>query len=174
MNEEIEPTSSETPLPFFVYGTLLPAQPNAYLWQGKVSQVSPAILPHGWLYDMGAFPLLRLGKPGEGQLAGQQAGRQIEGALLVAKNEEYAELLAQIDALEGYFPDDIANSEYRRLQTEVILTDGSPIQAWVYEGNASRIAGMPPLQISSWAAYADQKYDAMQQWWDNFHGLFPE
>ena len=45
-------------LPFFVYGTLLPGQPNAHLWGDGIVAQQNATLANGRLYDLGAFPML--------------------------------------------------------------------------------------------------------------------
>ena len=45
-------------------------------------------------------------------------------------------VLAALDDIEGYRPDDPDKSLYSREQTEVQLPDGSVAQAWVYFYNA--------------------------------------
>lgn len=45
-------------------------------------------------------------------------------------------VLAALDAIEGYRPDDPDHSLYSREQTPVVLPDGSTAPAWVYFYNA--------------------------------------
>jgi gamma-glutamylcyclotransferase (GGCT)/AIG2-like uncharacterized protein YtfP len=45
-------------------------------------------------------------------------------------------VLAALDEIEGYRPDDHDRSLYRREQTDVILPDGSIARAWAYFYNA--------------------------------------
>ena len=45
-------------LPFFVYGTLLPGQPNDDLWGDGIAQVETAVLDDSHIYDMGYYPML--------------------------------------------------------------------------------------------------------------------
>ena len=147
-------------LPFFIYGTLMPAQPNAYLWQGKVAKVVPATLVGGWLYDMGYFPLLRLAPKDEGQ--------QIEGVLLYPNAGNHQQLLTSFDQLEGYNPKNRSASAYRRVIVPVYVANNLPIKAWVYEGDARLIAGMEPISEGSWTTYIAQKSVDMRQWWEDW------
>lgn len=45
-------------------------------------------------------------------------------------------VLAALDDLEGYRPDDPDRSLYTRAEADVLLLDGSPSRAWVYFYNA--------------------------------------
>ncbi len=45
-------------LPFFVYGTLLPGQPNYDLWSDSIREKKPAIFRNGRLIDLGFYPIL--------------------------------------------------------------------------------------------------------------------
>lgn len=51
-------------LPFFVYGTLIPGQPNDHLWQGAIGSLEAAVFDNGRLYDMGFYPMLVEGRAG--------------------------------------------------------------------------------------------------------------
>ncbi len=46
------------PLPFFVYGTLLPGQPNDELWADSIIKIEAAFLDNSHIYDMGYYPML--------------------------------------------------------------------------------------------------------------------
>ncbi len=80
-------------LPLFVYGTLLPDQPNAYLWGDGITKVETAVFRYGRLYDFIHYPMLLETKSGE-----------VKGALVTVKPSVYERTLALLDDLEGYNP----------------------------------------------------------------------
>jgi gamma-glutamylcyclotransferase (GGCT)/AIG2-like uncharacterized protein YtfP len=150
-------------LPFFVYGTLLPNQPNAYLWQGKIRSIEPATLTGGFLYDMGYFPMFIL----------EDGGEPVIGAVLTPDVNEYAGILTGFDQLEGYNPYLPNDSQYRRVAHTAHLADGSEKAVWVYVGNERYIAGMSPLPHNNWLTHAASKNSEIERWWANFESLFP-
>ncbi|MFI2199893.1 gamma-glutamylcyclotransferase family protein [Streptomyces sp. NPDC020192] len=117
-----------TPLPFFVYGTLRPGEPNHDLYlRGRTIAEEPARLPNAALYDGPGYPY-----------AVERPGGEIRGELVTARPESYDDLLAALDRLEEYTPGDPRNL-YERLARHVIRADGSSVPAWVYLA-APRIA----------------------------------
>ncbi|GHG91939.1 gamma-glutamylcyclotransferase family protein [Streptomyces lanatus] len=112
-------------LPFFVYGTLRPGEPNhdAFL-RGRTLAEEPARWEGALLYDGPGYPY-----------AVEEAGagdRMVYGDLVTARTEEYAALLADLDRLEEYAPADPRNL-YERLARKVLRdADGTAVQAWVY------------------------------------------
>ncbi len=112
-------------LPIFVYGTLLPGQPNAHLWEGYVEEHEPAILLNGRLYDMGHFPMLI-----------DELDSQVQGAVLTIDPAQYQELLECLDNLEGFDPEDPQNCPYQRVRKSVQVENGRTRTAWVYLGLA--------------------------------------
>ncbi|MCA9875410.1 MAG: gamma-glutamylcyclotransferase [Anaerolineales bacterium] len=159
----MEAKSTIETVPFFVYGTLLPGQPNAYLWGDGLIAEYDARLPNGRLYDCGAFPML----VEEGQEA-------VVGSLIIVQPEQYPAILARLDDLEGYDPEQPAASAYRRVLREVITEDGRHHNAWVYVGHAAALPGMTPIPGGDWRRYASATFADMQQWWQTVqtvHGL---
>lgn len=155
--------STPDPLPFFVYGTLLPGQPNAHLWGDGLVAEQAARLPNGRLYDCGAFPMLV-----------EEGEEAVSGSLIAVQPELYPAILARLDALEGYDPAEPNASAYRRVSRDVITADGRRQTAWVYVGHAAALPGMAPIPGGDWRRYAAATFADMQQWWQtvqSVHGL---
>jgi gamma-glutamylcyclotransferase (GGCT)/AIG2-like uncharacterized protein YtfP len=77
----------------------------------------------GALFDLGLYPAA-VPAP-DGHIWGE-----------VYDMSDPATVLAALDEIEGYRPDDQDRSLYTRAQVEVVLPDGSRAQAWVYFYNA--------------------------------------
>ena len=45
-------------LPFFVYGTLIPGQPNYYLWKDCIVNTKKGSIEYYQLFDMGHYPMI--------------------------------------------------------------------------------------------------------------------
>jgi len=124
---------SEAHLPVFVYGTLRPGAGNypRYL-AGRTQKEQPA-WTRGLLFLVRAedYPYLTDG-PGS-----------VRGELIDLAPEHYVTLLAALDRLEDYVPAQPQASLYLRRPREVILTDGTVRQAWVYLWNGPAGAGVP-------------------------------
>ncbi|AZP17540.1 gamma-glutamylcyclotransferase family protein [Streptomyces aquilus] len=108
-------------LPFFVYGTLRPGEPNHdHFLRGRTRAEEPARLHGAALYDGPGYPYA-VEEPGV-----------VRGDLVTARPEEYAALLVALDRLEEYAPGDPRNL-YERVEREVVReADGTPVRAWVY------------------------------------------
>ena len=155
--------STSEPLPFFVYGTLLPGQPNAHLWGDGLVFEQPASLANGRLYDCGAFPMLV-----------EEGEKPVVGCLIAVQPGQYQDILARLDDLEGYNPEQPTASAYRRVRREVTAEDGRHHAAWVYVGHASALPGMTPIPDGDWRSYVAATFADMQQWWQevqSVHGL---
>ncbi|MFJ3664942.1 gamma-glutamylcyclotransferase family protein [Streptomyces sp. NPDC090106] len=110
-------------LPFFVYGTLRPGEPNhdRYL-RGRTRTEEPGRLTGAVLYDGPGYPYA-VEEPGAGT---------VHGDLVTALPDAYAELLLALDALEEYRPGDPRNL-YERVEFPVVrAADGRAVPAWVY------------------------------------------
>ncbi|MER5228211.1 gamma-glutamylcyclotransferase family protein [Streptomyces flaveus] len=108
-------------LPFFVYGTLRPGEPNhdLFLLGRTVSEV-PGRLVGAVLYEGPSYPY-----------AVEEAGGVVCGELITSVPEQYGQLLLALDRLEDYAPGDPRNL-YERVARDVVLRDGTNVQAWVY------------------------------------------
>ncbi|PRH76045.1 hypothetical protein C6N75_27725 [Streptomyces solincola] len=115
------------PLPFFVYGTLRPGEPNhARCLSGRTGAEEPARLPGALLYDGPGYPYLARAADGA-------AGGGVLGELVTAAPGEYAGLLRDLDALEEFLaPGHPLNAYEREVCEAVRLSDGAPVRAWVY------------------------------------------
>jgi len=152
-------------LPFFVYGTLLPGQPNAHLWRRLVQEEQVASFAHGLLYDMGSFPMLLAASPDRGSV--------ICGRLLTPKPDKYLEVLTRFDNLEGYNPDDLDASAFWRTEVNVCLSNNRQRSAWVYLGNPRYAEGLTPIDGGHWPSYAAARASEIEGWWASFESLFP-
>lgn len=114
-------TSTRT-LPFFVYGTLRPAQPNHRLLADDLVVSDPAAVEDVQLHDAGAFPY-----------ATHALGRRVIGDLIGVDHRHYTRVLENLDRLEGFDAKDPEGSHYVRIRcTAVLLADSQPRHAWIY------------------------------------------
>ncbi|MGW5862322.1 gamma-glutamylcyclotransferase family protein [Streptomyces sp. NPDC055239] len=112
----------ETRLPFFVYGTLRPGEPNHDVHlRGNVTTELPARFAGALLYEGPGYPYL----------VEEPEGGPVRGELIAAHPSAYERLLAGLDVLEHYAPGDPRNL-YERVEREVTLLDGVAARAWVY------------------------------------------
>ncbi|MET7574264.1 gamma-glutamylcyclotransferase family protein [Streptomyces sp. NPDC005492] len=111
-----------TTLPFFVYGTLRPGEPNHDLFlRARTRSEERARLHDAVLYDGPGYPY-----------AVEDPGSVIVGDLVTARPESYPQLLRELDRLEDYTPGDPRNL-YERVAREVTRdADGTAVRAWVY------------------------------------------
>jgi gamma-glutamylcyclotransferase (GGCT)/AIG2-like uncharacterized protein YtfP len=109
-------------LPFFVYGTLRPGEPNHDLFlRGRTRAEEPARLTGAVLYAGPGYPY-----------AVEEPGGTVHGDLVTARPEAHDELLVALDRLEEYTPGD-PRSLYERVAREVVRTgDRGAVRAWVY------------------------------------------
>ncbi|MEU6951116.1 gamma-glutamylcyclotransferase family protein [Streptomyces sp. NPDC045714] len=120
-------------LPFFVYGTLLPGEPNHDLFlRGRTAGERSAVLPRALLYEGPGYPYAISGH-----------GR-VHGTLLVAAPGVYGELLGLLDHLEEFLGPGHPRNLYERVVREVELPApgaaeggeageaGESVRAWVY------------------------------------------
>lgn len=127
MTAALTTTAPVAELPFFVYGTLLPGEPNHDLFlRGRTAGERPAVLPRSLLYDGPGYPYAIEGH-----------GR-VHGTLLVAAPGMYGELLGMLDHLEEFLGPGHPRNLYERVAREVELPGrgapdaGDSVRAWVY------------------------------------------
>lgn len=109
-------------LRLFVYGTLLPGEPNHGLFlAGRTGSEEPGRLSGAVLYDGPGYPY-----------AVEERGGVVHGELVTVLPQDYEELLADLDRLEEYTPGDPRNL-YERVERDVHRDgDGPSVRAWVY------------------------------------------
>lgn len=106
---------SDTQLPFFVYGTLLPGEPNHDRFlRGRTCQERPAVLPGALLYEDPGYPYA---VEGHGT---------VHGALVTAAPGAYAELLGLLDDLEEFLGPGHPRNLYERVAREAVPAPGVP------------------------------------------------
>lgn len=145
-------------LPFFVYGTLRPGEPNHDLFlRGRTVAEEPARMRGMALYDGPGYPYAVEslgdgdgdgGGVGDGDgvgVVGAGEGRggagEVSGEIVAARPEAYVELLRTLDELEEYAPGDPANL-YERVERPATLADGTVVRAWVYVAAPTVAAGL--------------------------------
>ena len=144
-------------LPFFVYGTLLPGQPNYELWSESIVQHQKAFFPNGRLYDLGAYPMLIEG-----------SGGPIIGEFATISEPDYEKIMLRLDTLEGYDPQLPEASDYQRREREIHLASGNREIAWVYLGNELAAAEAILISSGDWAAYMVTKEQEIIEWWTQY------
>ncbi len=144
-------------LPFFVYGTLLPGQPNYYLLKDVVGSTEAATLSDAILYDTGGAPMLL-----------REAGSNVIGALMTVHDDVYADTLMRLDALEGFRPNAPSDSLYVRERCTVSLTRGAQCDAWVYVGRRQSVIGLKPFG-GDWVQYSAEHRSAIDAFWQAYN-----
>ena len=141
-------------LPFFVYGTLLPGQPNYSLWDGKIRSLKTAVLENCDIYDLGYYPMLV-----------PQNGGLVTGKLIAVAQTAYEEILARIDILEEYDPLQPDSSTYKRVQRAVKTSTGKKVDAWVYEGENNLVNGSVKIANGNWLEHIRDRHIEIETWW---------
>ena len=141
-------------VPFFVYGTLLPDQPNFRLWGDSISRMEYGRIKDCQLFDMGAYPMLV-----------ESNEKYVHGMLVFVIPEYKDEMIARIDELEGYDPEKHGESAYNREMREVELESGKTVTAWVYLGHKKYIDKEKPVPGGKWAKHVARKKEEHQDWW---------
>ena len=134
--------------PVFVYGTLRPGQENyRRLLAGRTRQERRATARGLAIYGTG-FPY-----------AVRQPGAQTAGDLITIEPTLYREVLADLDALEGYHPQHTSTSHYIRVTKTVTTNPALPNggtweafhTAWVYlAGPGANTTNMPRITGDDW------------------------
>ncbi len=124
-------------LPLFVYGTLMSDQPAYGRLAAAVVRTEAARLAGATLHVVSWYPLAA---PGQGVVCGE--------VMWLAK-EEYARVLAELDAYEG--------DEYERVVRMVRLLDredeDDKVACWLYLGAAAEAAAHPEAPGGDWRTY---------------------
>ncbi|MFD3502117.1 gamma-glutamylcyclotransferase family protein [Streptomyces sp. NPDC058676] len=117
-------------LPFFVYGTLRPGEPNHDLFlRGRTRSEEPGRLTGVVLYEGPGYPYAVEERV---KVHGEERGGVVFGEVVTALPDAYEELLLALDRLEECEPGN-PRSLYERVEREVILGgDGRAVRAWVY------------------------------------------
>lgn len=142
-------------LPFFAYGTLLPGQPNYWLWEAAIIDLRPARFADSILLDMGNYPLLAEGSGGE-----------VRGALVTTRASSFSEVLKRLDRLEGFDPANPDGCVFRRVKRTVILEDGESAAAWLYLGKADAARDAQVIESGDWVSYSALALNDISAWWD--------
>tara|TARA_Y100000588_G_scaffold152659_1_gene166798 strand:- start:1474 stop:1941 length:468 start_codon:yes stop_codon:yes gene_type:complete len=142
-------------LPFFVYGTLLPEQPNYYLWKDSIEKMIPARIKDCQLFDMGHYPMLV-----------QNEGKYVEGMLMYINSDDFGSVIKRIDNLEGYSPENHGNSAYNREMLDIEFNNGKVEKAWVYLGSIEFISNEKIVESGKWVNHISEKKENMDWWKD--------
>ncbi len=141
-------------LPFFVYGTLLPGQPNFYYWGDTILSQETAVFHNGRLYDLGNYPMLI-----------EAPGKPVVGALITVEPTRYQTVLTRLDQLEEYDPEQPDQCSYIRAKRDVAMENGCTQTAWVYIGQWQFQSDIPVIKNGNWVEHVSHKQATVNQWW---------
>lgn len=135
-------------LRFFFYGTLMGGGVRDSGKHLALKLVEPRAAMKGHLYAVGAsFPALVHGDDDV-----------VRGELWEAEDEDHAlEVLTVCDAIEGYRPDDRANSLYLREQVRLLQPAGE--LAWTYVWNGAQTRYLQRIHGGDWRRWLQEPYD---------------
>lgn len=123
----------------FVYGTLRAGGSNDITrYRPAPRRIGDAVV-FGTLYDLGAYPGIRLGGP-----------RSVVGEIYLVDDT----VERQLDVLESVLDDD--SGEYVK-RTVMVDVDGQALTCVVYEIHWTRIAGRAVIAHGDWLARAKQR-----------------
>ena len=142
-------------LPFFAYGTLIPDQPNYYLWEKNVINTESGFIKDYQLFDMGHYPMIVESK-----------GNNVKGILIEIKEEDYEKVTKIIDNLEGYEPDNHGNSAYTREIRQIVLDSSNVKDAWIYIGSKDYVKRENEVKGGNWVKHIKMK-EQNKEWWEN-------
>ena len=140
-------------LPFFVYGTLIPRQPNYHLWKDSIANTKNGLIKNYQLFDMGHYPMIV-----------ESEGNNVEGMIVYIKTEDYSKITKIIDNLEGYNPENHGNSAYNREIRDIELKNGEVEKVWIYIGNEKYIKKENAVKGGNWVKHISDK-KGNQVWW---------
>jgi len=125
----------------FAYGTLRPdrAPPGIAAVARRLGRVAAATIS-GRLYDLGSYP---------GAVLDPCTNAKVHGEVLRLPDDP--DVLARLDAYEGFDPSEPRRSLFVRVTTRATLTDGRTLACWVYVYNREP-AGAPLLAGGRWSA----------------------
>ena len=140
-------------LPFFVYGTLIPDQPNYYLWKDSIINTKNGLIKDYQLFDMGHYPMIV-----------ESNGDTVHGMLIYIKNEDYDKITKIIDNLEGYNPEKHGSSAYNREIHDIELENRESKKAWIYIGSKEYINEESTVEGGNWVKHISKK-ERNRDWW---------
>ena len=142
-------------LPFFAYGTLIPDQPNYYLWKDSITDTKKGIIKNHQLFDMGHYPMII-----------QSEGNNVHGMLMHVNDDDYEKITKIIDNLEGYNPEKHGMSAYNREIRYIELENGELKKAWIYIGSEEYVKKENSVKDGNWISHISEK-EGNQDWWEN-------
>lgn len=145
-------------LPIFVYGTLLPGHPNfrRIFEDRKVDTQRAKLINHAMLGTTESYFPYLVSLQHVPECWWQQATPTVTGQLLFLPEEDYDELLARLDTLEG-----VDFGHYERRAVKVITGSKDPVLAWCYRLPEEAVKEMlvsPFCQYDSWSDHV-RKHD---------------
>ena len=133
-------------LPFFVYGTLIPDQPNYYLWKDSIINTKKGLIKNYQLFDMGHYPMII-----------KLEGNNVVGMLMYIETEDYGGITKIIDNLEGYNPEKHGMSAYNREIRDIELENGELEKAWIYIGSEEYVKKENKVKAGNWVKHVSEK-----------------
>jgi gamma-glutamylcyclotransferase (GGCT)/AIG2-like uncharacterized protein YtfP len=118
-------TTTERHLPAFVYGTLRNGEGN-YSWclSGRTLAEQPATLSGARMWSNGGFPFV--------SMKDAEDNHVVVGELMYIPENLFADVLRDLDSLEGYRGPGAASNLYDREIVTVTTADGEQVEAYTY------------------------------------------
>jgi gamma-glutamylcyclotransferase (GGCT)/AIG2-like uncharacterized protein YtfP len=147
-------------LPFFVYGTLLPGQPNFDLWRAHIVALRPARVRGFALLDLGPYPMM-VRRPAE-----------VVGMIAELERGSFPAVVSALDYLEGFEPVRPSASEYRRERHIALTLGGMPVAVWTYVGYP-KTGSFPLVPGGDWKRHTRGQRGTLDAWWDGIATVGP-
>jgi len=143
--------------PFFVYGTLIPDQPNYYLWKDSIIGTKNGMIKNYELFDMGHYPMIV-----------ESEGNNVHGMLMSINDKDYDKITKIIDNLEGYNSENHGSSAYNREMRDIELDNGELVKAWIYIGSKGYVKEENAVKDGNWVKHISKK-EGNKDWWENIN-----
>tara|TARA_B110000014_G_C19742431_1_gene387209 strand:+ start:38 stop:517 length:480 start_codon:yes stop_codon:yes gene_type:complete len=140
-------------IPFFAYGTLIPDQPNYYLWKDSIVNTKNGMIKNYELFDMGHYPMIV-----------ESERNNVHGMLMYIKDKDYEKITKIIDNLEGYNPENHGSSAYNREMRDIELNSGELVKAWIYIGSEEYVKKETVVKDGNWVKHISKK-KGNKDWW---------
>lgn len=149
-------TTTERHLPAFVYGTLRRNQGNwSWCLQGRTIAEVPATLNTARMWSNGGFPFVSMTDATDAHV--------VVGELMYIPENLFADVLNDLDSLEGFYGEGNPRNMYDRKIVTVTTADGEQVEAYTYLVSPDLyvrrvlgddlVEGLPLVESGDWLAH---------------------
>ena len=119
---------------------------NDFMWRDRICAAESARVDNCCLFDFGYYPVMV-----------EWIGRSVRGQLVHVDKEQFAQVIQDLDYLEGFNANQPQKSNFRRVRIPVNTHDGDRVFAWTYLGQQVRVHTHPLIASGDWAKYITGK-----------------